>query len=314
LAGVLKPHIALITNIGSAHIGIFGSREGIAKEKKNIFAEFTGTQTALIPEDDDFRDFLAEGVRGRVIFYGCSRFTGLGESQSSGLDGTDITWEGIPVHFSLPGRHNLYNALAAAAIAREIPVGLEAIRGGLAAVKPLFGRSEIVRGELRPKAGGDPRGGAVTVVRDCYNSNGESAAAAIAFCDAADWPGRRVYVIGSMLELGDKTREAHEDLGRILALSRADMVFLYGPETKAAALAMEGEGQRIPFFRADTMDILSRTLAEYVRPGDMVLLKGSRSCALERLADVLIGPEPSPVTARTGTPPAGSGNLGEGVL
>jgi UDP-N-acetylmuramoyl-tripeptide--D-alanyl-D-alanine ligase len=336
LAGVLKPHIALITNIGSAHIGIFGSREAIAKEKKNIFAEFTGTETALIPEEDDFRDFLAEGVRGRVVFYGRRSFTGLGELRRSGLDGTDITWEGIPVHFHLPGRHNLANALAAAAIARAIPVGSEAIRGGLATVKPLFGRSEIIRGKLRRKGSGEPRDGEIAVIRDCYNSNRESAAAAIALCDALDWPGRRVYVIGSMLELGDKTREAHEELGRLLAASRADRVFLYGPETAAAALAMEkvmaaGEGgnpaegsrslrdgpaesQRILPFHTDTMDILSRALEDYVRPGDLVLLKGSRGCALERLSSALLESEPAlPETAR-GLSPVERENRREEVL
>jgi UDP-N-acetylmuramoyl-tripeptide--D-alanyl-D-alanine ligase len=318
LAKVLKPHIALITNIGSAHIGIFGSKEEIAKEKKNIFAEFTGTETALIPEEDEFSQFLAEGVRGRVLFYGRRSFTGLGEPRNLTPDGTDITWEGIPVHFNLPGRHNLNNALAAAAIAREIPVGPEAIRGGLAAVKPLFGRSEIIRGELRRQNRGGERGGTVTVIRDCYNSNSESAAAAIAFCDALDWPGRRVYVIGSMLELGDRAREAHEGLGRLLAASRADMVFLYGPETEGAALVMEEAGregaQRIPRFHTDTMDILSRAVAEYLRPGDMILLKGSRGCALEQLTGVFLEPEPPRVSAGGGPSPAGTENLREGVL
>ncbi|MDR2404102.1 MAG: UDP-N-acetylmuramoyl-tripeptide--D-alanyl-D-alanine ligase [Spirochaetaceae bacterium] len=315
LAGILKPHIALITNIGSAHIGIFGSKEEIAKEKKNIFAEFTGTETALIPEEDDFREFLAGGVRGRVLFYGPRSFTGLGELQYSGLDGTDITWEGIPVHFRLPGRHNLANALAAAAVARVIPVGPEAIRGGLATVKPLFGRSEIIRGKLRRKKEGKLRDGEITVLRDCYNSNSESAAAAITFCDALDWPGRRVYVIGSMLELGARTREAHEELGRLLAASRADRVFLYGAETEVTALAMEkalttgedregnpAEGQRIRPFHTDTMDRLVRALEDYVLPGDMVLLKGSRGCALERLSVALIESEPSPLGTALGGP------------
>jgi UDP-N-acetylmuramoyl-tripeptide--D-alanyl-D-alanine ligase len=197
-------------------------------------------------------------------------------------------------------------------------VGPEAIRGGLAAVKPLFGRSEIVRGKLRRKGPGEAPGGEVTVIRDCYNSNGESAAAAIALCDSLDWPGRRVYVIGSMLELGDKTREAHEELGRLLAASRADRVFLYGPETEAAAAAMEnvmaGEIQRILPFRTDTMDILSRALEDYVRPGDMVLLKGSRACALERLSSVLLESESFPPGASAGAASGGRENPREGVL
>jgi UDP-N-acetylmuramoyl-tripeptide--D-alanyl-D-alanine ligase len=284
LAGVLKPRIALITNIGSAHIGIFGSKEEIAKEKKKIFSEFTGTETALIPEDDDFRDFLAEGVRGRVCFYGPESFTEIGPQRNLDLEGAEITWEGVPARFNLPGKHNLKNALAAAAIARAIPVGPEAIRGGLGLTKPLFGRSEILRGTLCGESG-EP----LTVVQDCYNSNPESAAEAIGFCDSLQWPGRRVYVIGSMLELGERTGEAHRRIGEILAASRADMVFLYGPETQNAATALEdGRGRKIPFFRTDTMKVLCGGLAEYARPGDLVLLKGSRSCALEQVTKALL--------------------------
>jgi UDP-N-acetylmuramoyl-tripeptide--D-alanyl-D-alanine ligase len=276
LARVLKPHIALITTIGSSHIGNIGSREAILYEKKMIFSGFTGAETALIPDDDEFRDELAAGVRGRICFYGRRSFTELGELRTLGLDGAEITWEGIPARLSLPGKHNVKNALAAAAIAKAISVGDEAIRGGLGSVKPLFGRSEILRGAL-------------TVIRDCYNANPESVEAAIEFCDSLDWPGRRVYVIGSMLELGDQSPAAHRELGRMLAASHADKIFFFGKETAAARNYIEENqaADRIPFFYTDAMDELSRELADYVLPGDLVLLKGSRGCALERLNDVL---------------------------
>ena len=279
LAGVLKPQLALITNIGSAHIGIFGKREEIAKEKKEIFSEFTGIETALIPEDDDFRDFLAEGIRGRVIRYGRRNCSALGPVRALELEGTEITWEGIPVRYPLPGTYNLNNALAAAALARLVPVGPEAIRGGLGSVKPLFGRSEILRKE-----------GPVTVIRDCYNSNPESAAGVIDFCDALRWPGRRIYVIGAMLELGDRSPGAHRELGRRLAASRADMVFLYGAETGAARRAMEetpGGPDKVPFFHTDIMKVLTEAVIGYIKPGDLVLLKGSRGCALEQVAQAM---------------------------
>ena len=164
--------------------------------------------------------------------------------------------------------------MAAAAIAREVPVSSLAIREGLASVKPLFGRSEIIRGP-------------VTVIRDCYNANPESMAEAIGFCDGLDWPGRRVYVIGSMLELGAASTAAHDRIGRLLASSKADMVFFFGPETRASeeglSAAKTPEGRKIHGFHADTMSELSRAVKAYVRPGDLVLLKGSRGCALERL-------------------------------
>jgi UDP-N-acetylmuramoyl-tripeptide--D-alanyl-D-alanine ligase len=274
LAEVLNPDLALITNIGSSHIGILGSRDAIAEEKKKIFSRFSGDNTALIPCNDDYRDFLAKDIRGRIRFYGSSALPGLGELRDMGLMGTEIAWEGRAIRFGLPGKFNLANALAAAALALELRVSPESIRGGLESVRPLFGRGEILAGRT-------------TVIRDCYNSNPESIEAALDFCDGLEWPGRRVYVIGSMLELGSLAEEAHTALGRRLASCRADMIFLFGGETRAAGEILKG--QRGPFIHATDMDELSRALDAYVKNGDLVLLKASRGCALELLTDTLVG-------------------------
>ena len=274
LARVLNPNHALITNIGSAHIGIIGSRDKIAKEKKEIFSCFTNSNTAYIPVDDDYRDFLAKDVRGRTVFYGPSSLAGLGGVKDLGLDGAGIVFEGKSVRFGLPGKFNLSNALAAMAVALELPVSADAIRSGLESVKPLFGRGEIFRGRT-------------TVIRDCYNSNPESAAAAIDFCDNLEWSGRRIYVIGSMLELGGASEEAHASLGRKLTESRSDMIFLYGEEMRAASQALDEKA--VPFFQTKDMDELSNALNKYVKNGDLVLLKGSRGCALEKLTEILTG-------------------------
>jgi len=290
LAKVLNPDIALITNIGSAHIGILGSREAIAEEKKQIFSEFTGTNTALIPNDDDYRDFLAKDVRGKKLFYGASSLPGLGAVRDLGLEGTEISWEGEKVHFGLPGKFNVANALAAVALALELPVSSSSVRSGLESVKPLFGRGEILYGRS-------------TLIRDCYNANPESVKAALDFCDSLEWKkGRKIYVMGSMLELGDISEETHAALGRRLADSRADMIFLYGEETRPAAdvlenlsrLRTEGSGAEAqrddaptPHFYTRDMGELSRALDAYIKNGDLVLLKGSRGCALESLTEIL---------------------------
>jgi UDP-N-acetylmuramoyl-tripeptide--D-alanyl-D-alanine ligase len=288
LASVLKPNVGIVTNIGSAHIGLIGSKGGIAKEKKEIFSHFNEDCIALIPEDSDYRDFLAGGVRGRVSFYGEKSFAGFGGAKGLGPDGYEIRWNGETVRFALPGRHNLANALAAVALAREIPVTDAAIKQGLESAKPLFGRGEIIRGR-------------VTVIRDCYNANPESLAAALELCENMDWPGRRVYVIGEMLELGEESKQAHSHIGRLLASSKAAMVFLYGKETAATASALnDGIAGKIPagkipeagavrFFHTCDMGALSRALDGYVREGDLVLLKGSRGCALETLTEMLAG-------------------------
>ena len=280
LAKVLNPDIALITNIGSAHIGILGSRGKIAEEKKKIFSRFTGNNTALIPADDDYRDFLAKDVKGRKVFYGASTVFGLEGIRDLGLGGTEIVWEGQAVHFGLPGKFNLSNAIAAAALALELPVSPASIRRGLESVKPLFGRGEILTGRT-------------TVIRDCYNSNPDSVAEALDFCDNLEWKSRRIYVIGSMLELGETSGEAHTQLGRRLAESRADMIYLFGSEIEPAAAVLEKAGEasdrKVSFFHTRDMKELSNALDDYVTSGDLVLLKGSRGCALETLTEILVG-------------------------
>jgi UDP-N-acetylmuramoyl-tripeptide--D-alanyl-D-alanine ligase len=276
LTDVFPPDIALITNIGTAHIGILGSRGAIVEEKKKIFSRFTGKETALIPEDEEYRKILAEGVKGTVRYYGRNTLEGLGEIKDLGLRGASLFWEGKEAFLSLPGPYNVRNALAAIAIARELSVSGRAVREGLASVKPLFGRGEILEGE-------------VTVLRDCYNSNPESAAAAVGFCDSLSWRGRRVYVMADMLELGAESVSAHRELGKRLASSRAERIFLYGKEMEAAAEVLAASRKASPAWSC-TRDMaeLERTLESYVRSGDLVLLKGSRGCALEQLTDLLI--------------------------
>ena len=284
LARIVKPHFALITNIGTAHIGNIGSQLEILYEKKQIFSQFTGNETAFIPQNDRFRDLLAEDIRGNTIFFGPECLEELGDITERGLAGFDILWEGVSAHFKLPGRHNVSNVLAAAALAKAVPVGPEAIRTGIEAVEPLFGRSEVLHGVLCGEtASGLAQGGEITVLRDCYNANPEAMEKAVEFCDSLDWPGRRIYVIGSMLELGALSDSTHAALGDMLAESRADRVFLFGSEAKAAM----GQNRKIPFVHTDIMSDLSQLLKETLLPGDLVLLKGSRGCALEQVLDGL---------------------------
>ncbi|MCL2008269.1 MAG: UDP-N-acetylmuramoyl-tripeptide--D-alanyl-D-alanine ligase [Treponema sp.] len=274
LAEILNPHVALITNIGSAHIGYLGSRERIAEEKKQIFSFFSGNNTAMIPIEDDFKDFLAKDVKGKIVFYGPSTLSPLGEIRDLGLKGSEITWDNKPVVFGLPGKFNVQNALSAAALAMELSMSSSSICKGIESVKPLFGRGEIFKGRT-------------TLIRDCYNSSPESAYQAIDFFEDVSWPGRKIYIMGSMLELGDLTPKAHSDLGLKLASVGKDKVFLYGKETEITADILAKAS--VPFFHTLEREELSIALDEFVKDGDLVLLKASRGCALESLTEVLVG-------------------------
>ncbi|MDR2149950.1 MAG: UDP-N-acetylmuramoyl-tripeptide--D-alanyl-D-alanine ligase [Spirochaetaceae bacterium] len=269
LAQILKPQIALITHIGTAHLGAFGTQEQIALEKKAIFASFSGSETALIPAHDAYRDLLAAGVKGKIVFYD-SVFESV---MDCGIAGSELRYDRIPVHFKLAGSHNVQNAVAACAIARAVPVSSAAIRQGLAQVQPLFGRSQIIPG-------------AITVLCDCYNANPESMAAALHWCDNLAWIGKKIYVIGSMLELGTHSVAAHEHIGHILAHCQAALICFLGKETIPAA-AIVAQESSIPCFQSETIAELSARLRQEAQTGDFVLLKGSRACALEQVMEVL---------------------------
>jgi UDP-N-acetylmuramoyl-tripeptide--D-alanyl-D-alanine ligase len=274
IAEVLKPNIALVTNIGSAHIEYFGSKSRIVNEKKSIFNFLTDNGIALIPKDDECSSVLADGIGARVRFYGEDSFCEFEGTRSLGLEGSEIFWAGEKIHFALPGEHSLKDAMAAIAIAKEVPVSNGAIKRGLESVKPLFGRLEILKGRT-------------TVIRDCYNANPESTEKSVEFCDSLDWHARKAYVIADMLELGENSFSAHRKLGCLLAGSKADRIFLFGSEIQAAVLPLSESGKS--FFRTNNIDELSSALDGYVQTGDLVLLKGSRGCALERLSEMLTG-------------------------
>lgn len=273
LAAVLRPDIALITNIGTAHIGILGSKDAIAEEKKAIFSQFNGKQVGLIPEYDAYADFLQHSVQGHIKLYGPRATAPFGGGRNLGLDGIEFIWNHKSITIPLAGQHNLLNALAAAALAQEAGAGAEAIQRGLASVKPLFGRGEIFKGP-------------VTLIRDCYNANPESTIAAIEFCDELEWSGRRIYIIGSMLELGSESELEHQRVARVLAHSKADIIYLFGAETACMKDLISETGTHQVWHTTD-MDMLKSTLAESLVQGDLVLLKGSRGVALERLTDIV---------------------------
>jgi len=143
-------------------------------------------------------------------------------------------------------------------------------------VKPLFGRSEVLRGEL-------------TLVRDCYNANPDSMAAAIGLCDDLEWPGRRIYVLGAMLELGERSEAEHRGVGSRAGASKAQALFFFGEEARPAFDAARESGFRGLVLHETDMDRLRSALRAYSRPGDLVLLKASKGMALWRAAEGLPG-------------------------
>jgi len=271
LAALLQPDVALITNVGSAHVGMIGTRRGIAEEKKSIFSLFDGSQTAVIPSSGAYSQLLGDGVNGTVVAYGpaSAGLRGIGEITATG---TILRLLEGDVSLGLPGRHMVQNALAAITVARILDMPFEAIRSGIEAMKPVFGRSEVVRGR-------------VTVIQDCYNANPESMDSALDLLLSVGRNSRRIAILGAMKELGEESEELHRNLFVQATESDIDELWFVGAEFSSFR---DSTDRRIRWFDDGQWRGLE-VAAREIEDGATVLVKGSRLMELERLTPVIQG-------------------------
>lgn len=282
-AALARPDHALITNIGSAHVGRLGSRRDIAREKGALLRSVPATGCVYLREQEPAADLLLAGVCARVIRYGANATIGYERSENLGLDGWSIHWEGLQFRFSLPGRHNLDNALAALTVAAELGFDPQTVAAGIEAVRPAPGRLTVHRGRC-------------TVIDDGYNANPESVRAALALLGDEGLgdersPARRVVVLGPMLELGRYGARAHLDLAQPLIDAGVDILCCFGEATRPLRDAFaDGIGGADAADRAiwtETIEGIDGRLRAIVRDDDLVLLKASRAFRIERLLPAL---------------------------
>lgn len=276
LADICRPDVAVITNIGTAHIGLFGSREVIAREKKKIFRYFDGTQKAFVFEAEDFYSLFHEGLKGVIVPFGPESTRGFEGSEDLGLDGTIIHWEGLRIRFPFFGAHNVRNALVSISVSAELGISKSKIKEGLESVRPLFGRSQIIRG------------GTVTVIQDCYNANPDSFRQVFSFVSALRWQGRKIAVLGAMKELGTQSREAHREIGREALDAGFQSLFLLGEEMEDTFQSIKERDFNGTVNWTTDFERLRKELLPYLREGDLVVIKGSRAVELERLLPEMI--------------------------
>ncbi|MDE5897806.1 MAG: UDP-N-acetylmuramoyl-tripeptide--D-alanyl-D-alanine ligase [Treponemataceae bacterium] len=287
ITAVLKPELALVTNIGTAHIGILGSREQIAAEKRHVFDFIPADGAAFIPADDDFSAFLADGVAGQVVRFGASvpaSESGVSFVRSCGLSGTICTVDGVEVAVPLPGRCNYADALGAIAVGRRLGVPAEKIKRGLESLAPVSNRMEAEQVVLKS-------GVQATLVRDFYNANPDSMAAAVELCASLEGSCRTILVLGDMRELGCESAALHERLGVLAARARPAFAIFIGPEMGAAYQAALREGLRsarhFPDCGGDAVSEAAACIAEQAESGDVILMKASRALALERIVPLI---------------------------
>ncbi|MBQ0040311.1 MAG: UDP-N-acetylmuramoyl-tripeptide--D-alanyl-D-alanine ligase, partial [Treponema sp.] len=280
ISAVLKASFAIVTNIGTAHIGLLGSRENIAKEKAKVFDHFNNFGTGVIPCDDDFTEFLKDKIEGKVVLYGKDTDT-VKYIADLGLNGTKFSVGGIDTVLSLPGKYNYKNALGAIALAQVLGLTSEQISRGINSLEPMFGRSQVIEGKY-------------TIVQDCYNANPDSMEKSIEFVSSVNDGRKKVFVLGDMLELGEDSSKEHAKAGKLAAESSADMVIFAGDEMKAAYDSCGGSAEKffhVPGRSDEAMKEIADKIASLVPEKSIVLIKGSRGMGLERITEILEGGE-----------------------
>jgi UDP-N-acetylmuramoyl-tripeptide--D-alanyl-D-alanine ligase len=281
LAEIAMPNIGLITNVGAGHLQNFEGISGVARAKGELFISLPSEGIALINADDPevYQLPVANGVR-KVLFGTCEEASVRAEriTVHNGSVSFNLVAGGQSqkIVLPLPGRHNVSNALASAAAAMVLGIGLPEIAAGLEAFQPCPGRMELL--ELP---------GDLIVLDDSYNANPLSVHAALdALHDLAS-PGHRVAVLADMLELGQTAPELHHQIG-MLAATRVDRIFTYGSLAREIARgAMDAGLPKDRIVVAGSHAELAERLLEVLQAGDRILVKGSRGMRMEKVIDAL---------------------------
>jgi len=276
LAAIARPEIGLVNNIAPAHLERMGTLQGIAETKGAIYAALPPHGTAVINADDAFANYFA-GVAAprRVLRCALDHPADVrGDIRALGAQSKFMlvtAEESAEILLPLPGRHNVQNALAAAALARAFDVPVAKIKEGLEAATPVSGR--LIRHAM-------PAGW--ILIDDSYNANPGSFAAAIATLAAET--GERVLVMGDMAELGADAERLHADIGALAKRSGIQRLRAVGRLSRAAVEAFGGGAQHF----AEQAQLVDALRAE-LRGGVVLLVKGSRSSAMERVVKALHG-------------------------
>jgi len=284
LTRLVEPDVAVITTIAPAHLGFFDSVEAIADAKAEIFNGMTPQGTAVLNADNPHFPRLVAAARSR----GIPRILGFGESAQASVRLVDchlystasavtamVMGDVVDYCVSLPGRHWVMNSLAVMAAVQALGADIGAAAVAMATLEPLEGR-----GRRYPIA---VRGGEALLIDESYNANPDSMRAALAVLAASEprHGGRRIAVLGDMLELGTRSEELHAALARPVLDAGVDLVFTVGR-------AMEELDRALPAKRraghAALATELAPTLAAALRPGDVAMVKGSLG---SRMAEIV---------------------------
>lgn len=279
LAAIAEPDVGVITLCAPAHLEGFGTIEQVARTKGEIYAGLPADGTAVINLDDDFAGYWRTIAGDRqILTFGfdaaadvrASAIEALGPGQGMRFR-LHVQAESVALALPFDGRHNVANALAAAAAALALDIPLEVIRQGLETASNVGGRLRVCQGMHGAQ-----------IIDDTYNANPTSLRAALAVLASAS--GEKWVVLGDMGELGPEAREMHEQLGREARMLGIDRLYTLGPLAAAAARGFGARGRSF-----EDIERLNAALVEALDGNVTVLIKGSRFMRMERVAAALGG-------------------------
>jgi len=265
LSQIARPTVSVITNVGTAHIGLLGSVEAIAQAKCELLAEMPATGIAILNHDDRRLIETAATVwQGQTFTYGLEG----GDLQGQLIDSETLRVEEMRLPLPLAGRHNALNYLGALAAAKLLQIDWKPLTKGLAVELPT-GRSQ--RYDLPND---------IVILDETYNAGLESMIAALHLL--AETPGKRhIAVLGTMKELGERSPELHQQVGNTAQKLNLDALLIVVDDPEAKAIASGTTTLQTECF--DNRDALVSRLKEIVQPGDRFLFKASRSVGLDQI-------------------------------
>ena len=274
LADIAEPTVGVVTNVGKSHIELLGSQAQIARAKGELVEALGSDGTAVLNQDDKRVAAMAGKCKGKVVGFGIINdapvMAGTIKNSEKGLSFTCRCFDQvIDVHMAVIGTHNVYNALAAVAVGRLLGLSEHQMQKGLAEYKGVPMRQELVNIDN------------VVFVNDAYNANPASMKEAVDTLVTLTG-GRKIAVLGGMLELGDWAEKEHEKIGTYLADKKVDVLIAMGDEARFMAKTAKAAGMN-EVYTVMTHAEAAAVLRRIMRQGDTVLLKGSRGFAMEKI-------------------------------
>ena len=280
LAQISSPDIGVITNIGPAHLEGLGSLDGVMREKGQLLDHLKAEGKAVLNADDRRVSKIAaetDRTKRQVLFFGLSENAGIRATavneKTNGISFTlDLPQESLSVDLKVAGQFMVTNALAAAAVGHLLGVSPAEIKAGLETFEPIWGRMNI----LQTASG-------IHVIDDTYNANPDSMKAAITTLKSLSANNRSVFVAGDMLELGAQAESLHRQVGAWAATADINKLWVTGEYADAVAAGAKDAGMKSENIFIGSQETIRNTLKDCLKPGDWVLVKGSRGARMDNI-------------------------------